>query len=134
CVEGQWQESAPGDAPCGAARLSRARIDRSYVVGDGELDGLVRETASHAGDGIGIQGFRDYGEMTTHLLLVIQLLAAASGPAALPGRARSVPAHNVTIVYSGVRGELKVAVPRLLQDARIDGALDEPAWQQAAVL
>src|SRR5436853_4959776 len=72
--------------------------------------------------------------MMTHLLLALQLLAAASGPGERPVCARSVVACPVTIVYSGVRGELKVSVPRLLQDARIDGALDEPAWQQAAVL
>ena len=36
--------------------------------------------------------------------------------------------------YAGTAGETEVSVPRLEQDADIDGFLDEPAWREASVL
>ncbi|HEX2611316.1 MAG TPA: DUF5916 domain-containing protein, partial [Gemmatimonadales bacterium] len=38
------------------------------------------------------------------------------------------------VVYNGRAGQVDVNVPRLEADVAIDGKLDEPVWQQAAVL
>jgi len=38
------------------------------------------------------------------------------------------------VVYNGRAGQVDVNVPRLEADVSIDGKLDEPVWQQAAVL
>jgi len=38
------------------------------------------------------------------------------------------------MVYNGRAGQVDVNVPRLEADVAIDGKLDEPVWQQAAVL
>src|SRR5579884_2684471 len=52
------------------------------------------------------------------LALALQTAAAADSP----------------LVYSGRAGALDVRVPRLAAQVAVDGALDEPAWRQAAVL
>ncbi len=54
-------------------------------------------------------------------LAPILMLAALQGPQG--------PA-----TYNGRQGELEVAPPRLEAQATVDGVLDEPAWQQAAIL
>ncbi len=45
-----------------------------------------------------------------------------------------VAPDTVALTYSGVAGQLKVAVPRIDADAVIDGILDEPSWTQASRL
>lgn len=48
---------------------------------------------------------------------------------------QTAPLAEATRVYRGAHGELRVETPRLERaEVRIDGALDEPAWAQAAVL
>jgi hypothetical protein len=39
-----------------------------------------------------------------------------------------------TLVFHGRRGQVAVAPPRLDAAVTVDGALDEPAWRQAALL
>ena len=42
------------------------------------------------------------------------------------------PGHPT--VYSGLMGQLEVRIPRLDADLSVDGKLDEPVWNDAAVL
>jgi hypothetical protein len=77
--------------------------------------------------------------------VLITLLGASIALAAPPvGRARDLgahprltsdsSAHATGSVYSGRAGELSVPVPRIDAHVVIDGTLDAPVWQQAAVL
>ncbi len=71
--------------------------------------------------------------MTTPTLpLAIPLALALAGPAkpATPPAAPSPTAPT----FSGRNGQVSVTPPRLAGSAVIDGSLDEPQWQQAAVL
>ena len=43
-------------------------------------------------------------------------------------------ASDSSRVYSGRDGRLDVRIPRIEADVTIDGQLDEPAWQNAALL
>ena len=63
------------------------------------------------------------------LALALQLLATAP-PTARP----RVPVVPLGPIYDGRRGATHVALPRLSEEARVDGELDEPQWSQAAVL
>ncbi len=56
-------------------------------------------------------------------LILASLLGVAFAPQEAP-----------RATYAGSAGETEVAVPRLEEDARVDGVLDEPAWGVAAVL
>lgn len=55
-------------------------------------------------------------------VLLTQTLAAPAGASGAPAS------------YSGRESQLRIAVPRLEDEIRVDGVLDEPAWQQAARL
>jgi hypothetical protein len=76
--------------------------------------------------------------MMFHLLLSLQMGAAAAQCATEPpgsssrtfAKASSTPAEQ----YSGRLCELQVSAPRLQGDVHVDGLLDEPVWQRAAVL
>ena len=57
------------------------------------------------------------------LPILLSLVSAAPGSQEVP------PAAHV-----GIRNDTEVSVPRLEQDAVIDGFLDEPAWLVASVL
>ena len=57
------------------------------------------------------------------LPILLSLVSAAPAPQEAPGAA-----------YAGIQDETEVSVPRLEQDAVIDGFLDEPAWLVASVL
>ena len=78
--------------------------------------------------------------MLVPLLALLQLAQLASGPAEKPATSGGASATSggssaaSTVVYSGVRGEIDVAVPRLELDVEIDGVLDEAAWADASVL
>jgi hypothetical protein len=58
----------------------------------------------------------------TALAMLLAILAAAA------------IAHDPTLVYSGRQGQLEVRPPRLDAAVTLDGVLDDPAWQQAAML
>ena len=68
--------------------------------------------------------------MLVPLLALLQITPATAQKS--PASAAVSPAAPV--VYSGVRGELDVAVPRLELEVEIDGVLDEAAWADASVL
>jgi len=53
---------------------------------------------------------------------------------ALPLLAAFQAAATTPPVYNGRLGQLRVAAPRLAAQVKIDGNLDEPVWQQAALL
>ena len=78
--------------------------------------------------------------MLVPLLALLQLAQLASGPAEKSVTSGGASAASggasaaSTVVYSGVRGEIDVAVPRLELDVEIDGVLDEAAWADASVL
>lgn len=61
--------------------------------------------------------------------LALQLLVSQPLPAATRQSAPTPPR-----TYSGLAAQTKITIPRLEQEARADGELDEPAWQQASVL
>src|SRR3954471_4614908 len=63
-----------------------------------------------------------YTESTTPPMLIPFLAALQLGAA--------IPPH----VYDGRAGQTQVALPRLEATVAIDGHLDEPVWQQAAML
>lgn len=60
-----------------------------------------------------------------HALLLAMRAAGATGPVPLP---------DTTLVYDGSRGQLEVTVPRVDAETAVDGVLDEPVWQAAAML
>ena len=62
--------------------------------------------------------------MLPSLLLALQVIP---GTSADPIGARGA-------VFSGVRGELEVAIPRIAAEIDVDGSLDEDVWARAAVL
>ncbi|HEX6695054.1 MAG TPA: hypothetical protein VF035_10185, partial [Longimicrobiales bacterium] len=76
-------------------------------------------------------------------LLIPTLLALLASPAAAqapsaetssdPSASRSSSSSN-RITYHGRERQLDVAVPRLPVEVKLDGSLDEPQWQQAAML
>jgi hypothetical protein len=74
----------------------------------------------------------------TPLLFLAALLGGGVTPhaAALPARAAADQASPLSrIVYNGRANELRVKPPRLDDaGARVDARLDEPQWQQAALL
>jgi len=43
-------------------------------------------------------------------------------------------AAAATLVYIGRENQLQVRIPRIAADVTVDGKLNEPVWQQAAVL
>ena len=45
-----------------------------------------------------------------------------------------VAAFITTLTYVGRENQLRVAIPRVTVDVAVDGQLNEPVWQQAAVL
>src|SRR5215210_1907409 len=45
-----------------------------------------------------------------------------------------IAAFVATLTYVGHQNQLQVAVPRVAADIAVDGQLNEPVWQQAAVL
>lgn len=61
------------------------------------------------------------------------LLSLAAHLLAVPPAAPTPPAAGGPI-FHGRQGQLAVATPRLDATSVTDGALDEPAWSQAAVL
>ena len=65
------------------------------------------------------------------LVLALPATAAAQGPS---DTSRDAAGAGVATTYSGVDRQLAVRPPRLEAEVVIDGALDEPAWQQAAHL
>ena len=70
--------------------------------------------------------------MLVPLLAMLQLAPAA---AQVPATAGLQPLSGPeTVVYSGVEGELDVAVPRLESEIVVDGVLDDSAWADASVL
>lgn len=64
------------------------------------------------------------------LSLTLGLLQGPAVPPVLP-REAAAPARATHV---GRLGQLTVAPPRVDEDVRIDGELDEPVWQQAALL
>ncbi len=61
------------------------------------------------------------------LCLVLWLVGAAAGVAA-------AEENRAAGIYRGVQRELTVSIPRLDAQVRVDGVLDEDAWQRAARL
>ncbi len=75
--------------------------------------------------------------MMFHLVLALQMGAAAvqCGTQARVAEREYVKASPASVeYYSGRKCELQVHVPKLQGDLRVDGQLDEPVWQHAAVL
>ena len=70
--------------------------------------------------------------MLVPIVALMQVAPSAAQEAAASGDPSSAPA--AVVVYSGVRGELDVPLPRINLDIEIDGVLDEAAWGDAAVL
>ena len=69
--------------------------------------------------------------MLVPLLALLQLAPATAPQSATP--VVRTPA-TATVIYSGVDGDVDVAVPRLELDIEVDGVLDESAWADASVL
>ncbi|HYK09298.1 MAG TPA: DUF5916 domain-containing protein [Gemmatimonadales bacterium] len=61
------------------------------------------------------------------MLSLLWLLAASNPPARPTSPAAGGP-------YSGTAGNVAVATPRIDASANVDGSLDEPPWQKAAIL
>src|SRR5438045_3703277 len=75
--------------------------------------------------------------MMLHLLLAMQMGAAPvpCGSERTLVKASAAPAAATSAeYYSGRQCELEVRVPRLAGEVHVDGLLDEPVWQRAAVL
>ncbi|HYK93241.1 MAG TPA: hypothetical protein VEY07_04265, partial [Thermoplasmata archaeon] len=51
-----------------------------------------------------------------------------------PSNPPAVPAQPPAGPYSGIAGNVAVATPRIDASANVDGSLDEPPWQKAALL
>ena len=69
--------------------------------------------------------------MLVPLLALLQLAPATAQQSAAVVVQRPTAA---TVIYSGVDGDVDVAVPRLELDIEVDGVLDESAWADASVL
>jgi hypothetical protein len=68
------------------------------------------------------------------MLLATPVAARAQGPTDVPGNAATATAAAAGATFSGVDRQLAVRPPRIEAEVTIDGALDEPAWQQASQL
>ena len=67
-----------------------------------------------------------------HLALLLSVQTAAASLVSTNAQSQGGPGTGR--VFSGRSGQLQVTAPRVEADVRIDGVLDEPVWQDAAVL
>jgi hypothetical protein len=77
--------------------------------------------------------YRPGSPRATFDAVIVQLAAAlalAGGPTSVPPQ----PAPPPVKVYHGRRHQLDASIPRLEGGITVDGVLDEPQWQSAAVL
>ena len=71
--------------------------------------------------------------MLLELLTALPLALPVDTPARPPARTPAQRSDSA-IVYHGRAGQLTIQAPRIDADIAIDGRLDEPVWQHAAVL
>ncbi|MCE2902079.1 MAG: DUF5916 domain-containing protein [Gemmatimonas sp.] len=68
------------------------------------------------------------------LPVLLALIQQLNGPLSPPGPEAAAPTPVASRTFSGRSRELATRAPRLRETVTLDGALAEPAWQQAAIL
>jgi hypothetical protein len=72
--------------------------------------------------------------MLPTLILALQIMQAGAPPLAVNLPSGPPVARRDATVYSGRADQTKVKIPRIDATVRVDGVLDEPVWQEAALL